>query len=96
MRQQDEYRGENNNRPRPGAIDRVNRTCQRQLVPDERAAQREALQRQLACDGVILSGGTSKGAGDLSYSVVAELEELSPPPPPPAALAIVSPLSSLE
>jgi putative molybdopterin biosynthesis protein len=45
------------------------------IVPDDRAAQREALQRGLACDGVILSGGTSKGAGDLSYSVVAELED---------------------
>jgi putative molybdopterin biosynthesis protein len=45
------------------------------IVPDDRDAQRDALRRGLACDGVILSGGTSKGAGDLSYSVVAELAD---------------------
>jgi putative molybdopterin biosynthesis protein len=42
---------------------------------DEQAALRRALERGLAdCDAVVLSGGTSKGEGDLSYGVVAELE----------------------
>lgn len=42
---------------------------------DEEAALRRALERGLAeCDAVVLSGGTSKGEGDLSYRVVAELE----------------------
>src|SRR5262249_17916356 len=31
------------------------------------------LRRALACDAVLLSGGTSKGAGDLSYRVVGAL-----------------------
>jgi putative molybdopterin biosynthesis protein len=43
------------------------------IVPDDRAALRERLRHALACDAVLLSGGTSKGAGDLSYRVVAEL-----------------------
>ncbi len=42
---------------------------------DEEAALRRALDRGLAeCDAVVLSGGTSKGEGDLSYRVVAGLE----------------------
>jgi putative molybdopterin biosynthesis protein len=42
---------------------------------DEQAALRRALERGLSeCDAVVLSGGTSKGEGDLSYRVVAELE----------------------
>jgi putative molybdopterin biosynthesis protein len=45
------------------------------IVPDEhqrlRAAVREALER---ADVVLLSGGTSKGEGDLSYRVVGELD----------------------
>ncbi len=38
-------------------------------VEQLRAIMRDALQ----CDAIILSGGTSKGAGDLSYQVVSEL-----------------------
>jgi putative molybdopterin biosynthesis protein len=43
------------------------------IVPDDRAALAAVLQRALACDAVLLSGGTSKGEGDVSYRVVAEL-----------------------
>ncbi len=43
------------------------------IVPDDRAALEAVLGRALACDLVLLSGGTSKGAGDLSYRVVADL-----------------------
>jgi putative molybdopterin biosynthesis protein len=43
------------------------------IVPDERAALERTLHQALACDVVLLSGGTSKGAGDLSYRVVADL-----------------------
>jgi len=41
-------------------------------LPELRARLDEAL---AACDLVLLSGGTSKGAGDLSYRVVSELGE---------------------
>jgi putative molybdopterin biosynthesis protein len=42
--------------------------------PDNEPALAAALQRALAeCDIVLLSGGTSKGAGDLSYRVVSRL-----------------------
>lgn len=44
-------------------------------VPDDLAAQQAVLEQALACDGVILSGGTSKGAGDLSYQMVAGLSD---------------------
>jgi putative molybdopterin biosynthesis protein len=43
------------------------------IVPDDRALLEQALRQALACDVVLLSGGTSKGAGDLSYRVVGEL-----------------------
>ncbi|MGP9819322.1 molybdopterin biosynthesis protein [Salinarimonas sp. NSM] len=44
------------------------------IVPDEPAALEAALRRaHAACDAVILSGGTSKGAGDLTYRAVAGL-----------------------
>jgi putative molybdopterin biosynthesis protein len=43
------------------------------IVPDRRDALLSALHRALACDIVLLSGGTSKGLGDLSYQVLAEL-----------------------
>ena len=43
------------------------------VVPDQEARLREALRTALAHDVVLLSGGTSKGAGDLSYRAVAEL-----------------------
>jgi putative molybdopterin biosynthesis protein len=45
------------------------------IVPDVRDQLRAALARALACDVVLLSGGTSKGAGDLSYRVVNEVGE---------------------
>ncbi len=42
---------------------------------DEEAELREATRRALeSCDVVLLSGGTSKGEGDLCYRVVAELD----------------------
>jgi molybdopterin molybdotransferase/putative molybdopterin biosynthesis protein len=43
------------------------------IVPDELAALRAALTDALAYDVVLLSGGTSKGEGDLCYRVVGEL-----------------------
>jgi putative molybdopterin biosynthesis protein len=43
------------------------------IVSDDRKALRAALDRSLDCDVVLLSGGTSKGEGDLSYRAVAEL-----------------------
>jgi putative molybdopterin biosynthesis protein len=43
------------------------------IVPDDAAALDRALRGALLCDVVLLSGGTSKGAGDISYRVVAEL-----------------------
>jgi putative molybdopterin biosynthesis protein len=46
------------------------------ITHDDMAALREKLQYALeSCDVVMLSGGTSKGAGDLSYRVVAELRD---------------------
>jgi putative molybdopterin biosynthesis protein len=42
--------------------------------PDDEAALTAAVARALAeCDIVVLSGGTSKGAGDLSYRIVSRL-----------------------
>ncbi len=46
------------------------------ICPDDEAALEDTLRRALAYDLVILSGGTSKGAGDLSYRVI---ERLGPP-----------------
>jgi putative molybdopterin biosynthesis protein len=43
------------------------------IVPDDRGLLDAALRQALAHDVVLLSGGTSKGAGDLSYRAVAEL-----------------------
>ena len=43
------------------------------IVPDVESQLRETLLAALQHDVVLLSGGTSKGAGDLSYRVVAEL-----------------------
>jgi putative molybdopterin biosynthesis protein len=44
------------------------------ITHDDMAALRDRLRHALECaDIVLLSGGTSKGAGDLSYRVVAEL-----------------------
>jgi putative molybdopterin biosynthesis protein len=45
------------------------------IVPDDLAQLRAAVHQALeAADVVLLSGGTSKGGGDLSYRVAAELE----------------------
>lgn len=44
-------------------------------LPDQHDAQQQALDEALGCDAVILSGGTSKGAGDLSYEVVSALRD---------------------
>ncbi|HEY8567156.1 MAG TPA: molybdopterin biosynthesis protein [Beijerinckiaceae bacterium] len=45
-------------------------------VPDEEEALAAALVRaHRECDAVVLSGGTSKGAGDLSHRLVAQLGE---------------------
>jgi putative molybdopterin biosynthesis protein len=42
--------------------------------PDDEAALEAAVRRALAtCDMVVLSGGTSKGAGDLSYRILSRL-----------------------
>lgn len=46
------------------------------IVGDDAAALRDRLCQALECaDIVLLSGGTSKGAGDVSYRVVAELSD---------------------
>jgi putative molybdopterin biosynthesis protein len=46
------------------------------ITPDDISALRERLQDALAwADAVLLSGGTSKGTGDLSYRVIAELTD---------------------
>jgi putative molybdopterin biosynthesis protein len=68
------------------------------IVPDDPRALMEALRRGLDCDAILLSGGTSKGPGDLSYRAVAEL---GPPgivahgvalkPGKPLCLAVVRP-----
>ncbi len=45
------------------------------IVPDTEAALANALARGLAHDMVIFSGGTSKGAGDISYRMVSRLQD---------------------
>ena len=45
------------------------------IIRDDDAALDEALARALHYDVVVLSGGTSKGAGDLSYRVVSRLRD---------------------
>ena len=48
----------------------------RGIVPDDETRLAEALDRALAeADAILLSGGTSKGAGDLSYRVVSRLAD---------------------
>ncbi len=44
-------------------------------IPDDDEALAAALARSLQYDLVVLSGGTSKGAGDLSYRVVSRLRD---------------------
>jgi putative molybdopterin biosynthesis protein len=43
------------------------------IVPDDLVALNAVLREAVSCDVVVLSGGTSKGAGDVSYRAVAEL-----------------------
>jgi putative molybdopterin biosynthesis protein len=43
------------------------------IVGDDEARIAEATERGLACDVLLLSGGTSKGAGDLSHRIVGRL-----------------------
>jgi putative molybdopterin biosynthesis protein len=43
------------------------------IVPDDMAALRNRLRQALVYDAILVSGGTSKGAGDLSYRVINEL-----------------------
>ena len=43
------------------------------ICPDEEDMLEKALGNALACDAVVLSGGTSKGAGDICYRVVGRL-----------------------
>ncbi|HVK15715.1 MAG TPA: molybdopterin biosynthesis protein [Fimbriiglobus sp.] len=72
------------------------------IVPDDLDKLRAAFAESLGCDAVLLSGGTSKGAGDLSYRVVGEF---GPPgvvahgvalkPGKPLCLAVVFPPSPL-
>ena len=45
------------------------------VVPDDEARLSAALRQGLACDAVVFSGGTSKGEGDLSYRIVAALQD---------------------
>src|SRR6185295_4662215 len=46
------------------------------IIPDEVDALRKKIREALdIADIVLLSGGTSKGAGDISYRVVAELTD---------------------
>lgn len=43
------------------------------ILPDDQPLLLDTLRRALVHDAILLSGGTSKGAGDLSYRAVAEL-----------------------
>lgn len=46
------------------------------IVGDDRGALRERIQLALeTCDVIVLSGGTSKGAGDISYHIVREMTD---------------------
>ncbi|MFO1310614.1 MAG: molybdopterin biosynthesis protein [Burkholderiales bacterium] len=45
------------------------------VIPDDETALSQALRRGLESDVVIFSGGTSKGAGDLSYRIVSSFAD---------------------
>lgn len=45
------------------------------IARDDEAEQSRLLEQGLDCDGVILSGGTSKGAGDISHEIVSRLDD---------------------
>lgn len=66
------------------------------IVADDEALLVAKLQEALACDAVLMSGGTSKGAGDLSHRAVAALGQpgivahgVSLKPGKPVCLAVV-------
>jgi putative molybdopterin biosynthesis protein len=68
------------------------------IVPDDEARLLDTLHRALVYDAVLLSGGTSKGAGDLSYRAVARLGKpgivahgVALKPGKPLCLAVVEP-----
>jgi putative molybdopterin biosynthesis protein len=68
------------------------------IVPDDPVALRRVLLGALDCDAVLLSGGTSKGEGDISYRVVAELGKpgivahgVALKPGKPLCLAVIEP-----
>lgn len=46
------------------------------IARDDEAGLRAVLERARTCDAVVLSGGTSKGAGDLTYRVVESLAQV--------------------
>ncbi|PWC34769.1 molybdopterin biosynthesis protein MoeA [Azospirillum sp. TSO35-2] len=45
------------------------------IAPDEDAALERLVAQGLTCDALLLSGGTSKGAGDRSHRIVAQLSD---------------------
>lgn len=45
------------------------------IAPDEEATLTRLFEQGLDCDALLLSGGTSKGAGDLSYRIVSRLTD---------------------
>lgn len=45
------------------------------VSPDDEAALERLVAQGLECDALVLSGGTSKGAGDLSYRIVSRLDD---------------------
>jgi putative molybdopterin biosynthesis protein len=60
------------------------------VFPDAEAALESALREAVAaCDLIVLSGGTSKGAGDLSCRVVAKLGRVVVQPGKPLCLALI-------
>jgi putative molybdopterin biosynthesis protein len=68
------------------------------IVPDDDARLDAALGQALAHDAILLSGGTSKGAGDLSYRAVARLGKpgivahgVALKPGKPLCLAVIHP-----
>ena len=68
------------------------------ILPDDQALLLDTMRRALVHDAILLSGGTSKGAGDRSYRAVAELGKpgivahgVALKPGKPLCLAVVNP-----
>ncbi len=68
------------------------------IIGDDQSLMRDTLRRALAHDAILLSGGTSKGAGDVSYQAVAELGRpgivahgVALKPGKPLCLAVIQP-----